>query len=90
MWKSNVDPWSTEEPEEWKNFSDIENLLIEEAATKKKEETVILDDYHVDLKRNVQISNYDVNKQRPVKRTVSNEQDDQPLRQSRFMSDPSL
>ena len=69
MWKSNVDPWLAEEPEEWKNFSDIENLLIEEAATKKYEETVILDDYHVDLKQNVQISNYDVNKQRPVKRT---------------------
>ncbi|CAF3577371.1 unnamed protein product [Rotaria sp. Silwood1] len=30
MWKANIDPRSSTEPDEWKNYSDIENMIIEE------------------------------------------------------------
>lgn len=87
MWKSNKDPWSTIEPEEWKNFSDVENMIIEEASSENAD-NVVLDDYHVNLKNHVQISNYDSSKQRPVKRQVLGEDHELPLRQSRFTFNP--
>lgn len=87
MWKANSDPWSTTEYDEWKNLSDIESMMIEDAF-ETKQDVAFLDDYHTVLSTNVQISNYDVSKQRPVKRATMGELKNRPLRQTRSMSNP--
>ena len=86
MWKSNPDPWSKTEPEEWSHYSDVENLIIE-GAFSAKEPKVLIDDYCIDFDQQVQISNYDPNKQRPVKRMVRN-REDKHLREERFVDAP--
>lgn len=68
MWKANDDPWSSPDVNEWKNYSDIENLIMEDAFLTKKD-VALLDDYHINFAGNVQISNANINNQRPVKRT---------------------
>ena len=86
MWKSNPNPFSKSQPEEWSHYSDVENLIIEEAFS-TKETKVLIDDYCIDFKHNIQISNYDPNKQRPVKRMVRN-REDKHLREERFVDAP--
>lgn len=84
MWKSNANPWSHSEPEEWCSYSDIEIAIIEEAYNKKESE-VFLDDYYIDFKHSVQISNNNFNNQRPVKRMTKCNQEESNLRNERFM-----
>jgi hypothetical protein len=88
MWKSNMNPWSVTEPEEWRMYCDIEIFIIEESYQNKLPE-VLLDDYHIVFKESVQISNTDVRAQRPVKRVLGNEwrQSVSP-REQRFLPDP--
>jgi hypothetical protein len=86
MWCSSADPFSKSEPDDWHLYSDVENMIIEEASIAGKTHAM-LDDYHIDLKRKVQISNNDTNKQRPVKRVLCN-REDKCLREERFMSNP--
>jgi NAD:arginine ADP-ribosyltransferase/WWE domain len=86
MWKSNLDPWSKTEPEEWSHYSDAENLIIEEAYS-SKQPTVLIDDYCIDFKHDVQISSDDPNNQRSVKRVVRN-REDKHLREERFVDAP--
>ncbi|CAF1356362.1 unnamed protein product [Rotaria sp. Silwood1] len=86
MWNANENPFSTSYSSEWQSYSDIENMIIEQAFVVGQTHA-ILDDYHIDFKHNLQISNNDINKQRHVKRTTRNE-DDKPLRKERFMSNP--
>jgi len=86
MWNSSVDPFSKSEPAEWRLYSDVENMIIEEAFASGKA-YAILDDYHIDFGLYLQISNNDANKQRPVKRMVCN-RDEKRLRQERFMPNP--
>jgi hypothetical protein len=86
MWKSNADPFSKSEPSEWRFYSDVENMIIEEAFTTGKTHA-ILDDYHIDFQSKLQICNNDVNKQRPVKRMVCN-RDETRLREERFTPNP--
>ncbi len=88
LWKSNKDPWSSTEPEEWSNFSDVESAIIEDAFQKKLSD-VLIDNYHIDLKRSLQISNNNENHQRPIKRvdkTMSTT--GIRLREARFMPNP--
>ncbi len=56
MWKSNANPFSLTEPDQWSAYSDVETRMIEEAFQKKQTEA-LLDDYHIDFKQLVQISN---------------------------------
>ena len=86
MWNSNTDPFSKSESVNWHYYSDVENIIIEEAFVAGKTHA-ILDDYHIDFKNNVQISNNDVNKQRPVKRKVCDEAE-KFLREDRFLPNP--
>jgi len=86
MWNANADPFSKSEPVEWRYYSDVENMIIEKAFT-AGETHAMLDDYHVDLKHNVQISNNDTSKQRPVKRMVRGKNDIR-LREDRFLPNP--
>ncbi|CAF4515683.1 unnamed protein product [Rotaria sp. Silwood2] len=86
MWQSNPDPWSKSEPAKWNHFSDMENLIIEEAFL-NKQPLAILDEYYIDFGKNRQISNIDDYRQRPVKRIVRN-REDKHLREERFVDLP--
>jgi hypothetical protein len=86
LWNSNRDPFLESESDDWRPYSDVENMIIEEAFTTSKHHAM-LDDYHIDFKHQVQISNNDTNKQRPIKRLVCN-RDDKRLREERFMPNP--
>ncbi|CAF1070486.1 unnamed protein product [Rotaria sordida] len=86
MWNANENPFSTSHSPEWQSYSDVENMIIEHAF-RAGQTHAILDDYHIDFKHNLQISNNDINKQRHVKRTIRNG-DNMPLRRERFMSNP--
>lgn len=88
MWKSNADPWSSSQKEEWRAYSDVETAIIEEAFQKKLSE-VLLDDYHISLKNSTQISNSNANSQRPIKRVERGQTSSEPrLREARFMPNP--
>ncbi|CAF2945924.1 unnamed protein product [Rotaria sp. Silwood2] len=86
MWQSNPDPWSTTEPTEWDHYSDVKNLIIEEAFSNKQSKA-LLDGYYIDFRNNRQISNTNSDKQRPVKRMMRNRKDKN-LREERFMDLP--
>ncbi|CAF2849327.1 unnamed protein product [Rotaria sp. Silwood2] len=86
MWQSNPNPWSKSEPAQWSHYSDLENLIIEEAF-QDKQPRAILDNYYIDFKRNRQILNLDEYKQRPIKR-VERKREDKHLREARFMDLP--
>ncbi|CAF3334318.1 unnamed protein product [Rotaria socialis] len=86
MWKSNADPWSKSEPEKWSHYSDVENLIMEEAFS-NKQPRALLDGYYIDFQDNLQVSNVDSNKQRPVKRVVR-KREDKHLREARFVDLP--
>ena len=86
VWQSNPNPWSQSESVEWSPYSDIENLIIEEAYM-AKDTHAILDAYSIDFEHKVQISNDDWKTQRPVERRVG-KRDVKSLRESRFNFDP--
>ncbi|CAF4169281.1 unnamed protein product [Rotaria sordida] len=87
FWKSDDNPFSNMESSQWNQYSDVENIIIEEAFTTLKKPNVIFDDYHIDFEHRVQISNDDKSKQRPVKRVEMNK-DERCLREARFMPNP--
>ena len=86
MWNANKDPFLKTNSVEWRHYSDVENIIIEEAFT-AGETHALFDDYHIDFKHKLQISNDDANKQRPVKRTVRGKNDLR-LREERFLPNP--
>ena len=86
VWQSNPNPWLETETPEWSHYSDVENLIIEEAFSANQAQA-IMDGYCIDFKHRVQISDSDKNKQRPIKRIVC-KREDKPLREERFMPDP--
>jgi hypothetical protein len=71
MWKSNIDPWDTTQTPQWSCYSDVENLIIEEAYQTKRKQ-VIFNGYCLDFSQMVQIANNDNKKRRPVKRVMKN------------------
>ncbi len=85
MWKSNADPFSNE-PAKWNHYSDVENIIIEKAYSNNQPRAV-LDDYYIDFNDELQISNQESYKQRPVKRVVG-KREDKHLREARFMDLP--
>lgn len=86
MWKSNADPWSKTQPEKWSHYSDVENMMIEEAYS-KDEAIIKFDGYYIDFKAQVQISSGNHHQQRPIKRFVRTHEDKH-LREERFMDLP--
>ncbi|CAF1501387.1 unnamed protein product [Adineta steineri] len=86
MWNSNENPFSECERDGWRPYSDIENIIIEEAFL-AGETLVNFDDYDIDLEHKVQISNLDSDKQRQIKR-VKCGKDDKHLREKRFLPNP--
>ncbi|CAF1158255.1 unnamed protein product [Didymodactylos carnosus] len=84
MWKSNADPWSSSEKEQWTPYIDVESIIIEEAFQNKASE-VLLDDYHINLRHFVQIANNNSETQRPVKRVIQERDDKIKIREARFI-----
>lgn len=88
MWKSNSDPWNSTQKEEWRSYSDVETAIIEQAYQAKSSE-VLIDDYHINFKKSVQISNSNTTNQRPIKRfDRSRSTASLRLREARFMPTP--
>jgi hypothetical protein len=71
MWKSNLNPFSTEEPEKWTPYSDVEIEIIEEAYLAKKSHAM-MDGYYIDFRNGFQIAEDNPSKQRHIKRIVGN------------------
>ena len=40
MWKSNADPWTSSQKEEWRTYSDVETAIIEQAYQAKLSEAI--------------------------------------------------
>ncbi|CAF2899352.1 unnamed protein product [Rotaria sp. Silwood2] len=82
VWKSNTDPLDLS-VREWTAYTDVENEIIEEAYLQNKSEA-ILDDFHINFKRLLQISNTNEAEQRPVKR-ITRDENERKVRENRFL-----
>ncbi|CAF2518672.1 unnamed protein product [Rotaria sp. Silwood2] len=67
-WKSNKNPWSLKEPDEWTPFSSINNSQIEQAFLAKRNEIIIDRNYKIDFTAFIQTNIIDPDKQRPIRR----------------------
>lgn len=83
MWNSNKNPFAKSLIVKWISYSDVENIIIEEAFIANKTHAM-LDGYHIDFHCNLQISNTDKTKQRPVKRVIC-DKDEYSIREDRFV-----
>lgn len=66
-WQSNKNPWDKKEKEEWTQYSELENYMLESAFTQKSN-FVELENSVISLKHFVQIDKAIVVKQSPIKR----------------------
>ncbi|UJR17960.1 hypothetical protein I4U23_004859 [Adineta vaga] len=89
MRKSNNSDTLQSESEEWKWYSDVETAIIEEGFQDKLS-NILLDDYHIDLKCFLEISNRDENIQTTVKRVQHEPVEEGRLRATRLMPNPVL
>jgi hypothetical protein len=71
MWKSNLNPFSWKVEDEWRNYSEEQNDIIERAY-QDNEDGVHLKNYYIDFERSEQIASNDSSKRRPIKRLVQN------------------
>ncbi|CAF0845200.1 unnamed protein product, partial [Didymodactylos carnosus] len=67
MWKSNPDPYSDTEPEQWAQYSKAECDILEKAYQQQQKQ-VEFDSYIVDMENKLQIKKSDKTRQRPIKR----------------------
>ena len=86
VWNGSENPFDQSKPPIWKNYSDVENLIIEEAF-ENKQSLVLLDNYRIDLKKKLQISLIDPHKQRQIQR-IQQERCSNHLREDRFTFTP--
>jgi hypothetical protein len=71
---------------EWSRYSDVENRIIEEAF-RAGLPIATLDDVYIDFENSIQVSNNDINDQRPIQRQVRHKTDTH-LREERFTINP--
>jgi hypothetical protein len=83
-WKSNLNPWSLKEPDEWIPFSSKINNQIEQAYLTHQTEIILDENYKIDLNKYLQINLIDQNKQRPVRRCSDTESIISCYRRERF------
>ena len=86
MWNAAANPFSKTEPPKWRNYSDVENKIIEQAFA-AKEKQANLGEYYIDFTSNRQISNIEKTRQRPAQRMVRNTNDER-VRKERFLLNP--
>ncbi|CAF1106900.1 unnamed protein product [Didymodactylos carnosus] len=83
FWNSASDSWSGDE--QWQNYTDIENEIIEDAYSAKKTEVEIDGDYVISFEHQIQYKKSATDKQRPVKRVQFNrDRSNDHLREERF------
>jgi hypothetical protein len=87
MWQSNSNPLSTTQTPEWSCYSEVDNIIIEEAYRTKKKQA-ILDHYYLNFSQMVQIASNDNKKRRPVKRVMQNSASRDDVHNSRFVPTP--
>lgn len=86
VWNATPDPFDQSQKPIWKNYSDVENLILEEAY-RDKQSFALLDNYRIDLNKKIQISLVDPHKQRQIKR-IQREGSSNHLREDRFTFTP--
>lgn len=70
-WQSNCSVGSSDENDGWTKFSDIESEIIEEAFHGRNHTNLVeLNHYWINLNDSMQISKYDANEKRQIKRVV--------------------
>ncbi|CAF1131265.1 unnamed protein product [Didymodactylos carnosus] len=90
-WQSNSDPWSPDEKQDWKKYSDIESEIIEGVFDANDAKGLAkLDNYLIDLNSSLQISKSDHNKESNVKRVLIDRNENQGLREERFFLPQAL
>ncbi|CAF4950682.1 unnamed protein product, partial [Rotaria socialis] len=71
---------------EWSRYSDVENRIIEEAF-RARLPIATLDDVYIDFENDIQVSNNDINDQKPIQRQIRRRTDTH-LREERFAMNP--
>ncbi len=69
FWLANRDPWSHNDPDRWKPYTDAESEVIEKAFQENKK-SVGAGQFMIDLTQNIQYRISDPSKYRPVKRQI--------------------
>lgn len=85
MWKENPDSFSND-LDEWNHYSDVENIIIEKAYSRKAKHAT-LDNGYIDFTDNIHVSIKDSYKKRSVQRVVR-DREDKHLREARFINLP--
>ncbi|CAF1375262.1 unnamed protein product [Rotaria sp. Silwood1] len=85
-WLSDSDPSLASQSIKWSRYSDVENRIIEDAF-KAGLPIATLDEIYIDFENNIQVSNNDINDQRPIQRQVRHRMNTH-LREERFMISP--
>ncbi|CAF2851147.1 unnamed protein product [Rotaria sp. Silwood2] len=85
-WLSDSNPSVASQSIEWSRYSDVENRIIEEAF-RAGLPIATLDDAYIDFENSIQVSNNDINDQRPIQRQVRHRTDTH-LREERFTINP--
>jgi hypothetical protein len=70
VWQSNENLFDPLQKSEWKRYSDVETIVIEEAY-QKKQPAVLLDQYHINLEQFIQVSNIDEKNNGPSNELLS-------------------
>ncbi|CAF1342885.1 unnamed protein product [Didymodactylos carnosus] len=83
-WKSNINPWSLNQIDEWTPFIPIINNQIEQGYQEHEKELIINENHKIDLNKLLQINIHNVNKQRPVRRCSNREDNVSYYRRERF------
>lgn len=73
-WKSNTNPWSLNESDQWTPFPSTLNNQIEQAYQNHQNEIILDENYKIDFNKFLQININDHDKQRPIRR-CSNAED---------------
>ena len=84
FWKSNQNPWSLNEIDQWTPFTIIINNQIEQAYQDRQQEFIIDSNHRIDLLKFFQIDINDLDKQRPVRRCSDTEERIFDYRRERF------
>ncbi|CAF3828079.1 unnamed protein product [Rotaria sp. Silwood1] len=85
-WLSDSDPSLASQSIKWSRYSDVENRIIEDAF-KAGLPIATLDEIYIDFENNIQVSNNEINDQRPIQRQVRHRMNTH-LREERFMISP--
>ncbi|CAF0831883.1 unnamed protein product [Adineta steineri] len=70
-WKSNKNPWSLKQADEWCAFPSLINNQIEQAYLADQDQIIIDENYKINFKHFLQVNIPDASKQRPIRRCLN-------------------